>query len=315
MSQRLFPVAHLSFVLTMALTAATAQAQQTPQAQQPPTATSTATQSATQSATAVVTPPHVSSGLPVDTASLTCTDLPKLITAVDKVKTKMDDWPQLQRYATANGTVTAPAPGETRVVFLGDSITDNWQNPKFGGFFPGKPYVDRGISGQTTPQMVLRMRPDVIALKPKAMLLLAGTNDIAGNTGPMTITRIEDNIATIAELATLHDIKVILASVLPTSNYHFKNNDPRGPQTQRRPLESIRAINTWMKQYATEHGHVYLDYYTAMIDSAGMLKTEFSEDDLHPTAAGYAVMAPLAEAAITKALSTSATTPTNGVSK
>jgi lysophospholipase L1-like esterase len=155
------------------------------------------------------------------------------------------------------------------------------------------------------------MPADVIALKPKAIVLLAGTNDLSSNTGPMTIAQTEDNITMIAELATLHGIKVILASVLPTSNYHFKGNDPRGPQTMRRPLASIRALNDWMKQYAAEHGHVYLDYYTAMLDSAGMLKPEFSEDDLHPTAAGYAVMSPLAEAAIAKALAMPGTNGAN----
>jgi len=309
MSPRL-PVAHLvrfplacGAIITLAI-AGPAHAQQT--APTPTTAPSTPTaQTPPASAPAVATPPaHTSSGLPVDTASLTCTDLPKLIPAIDRVKMRMDDWPQLLRYHPANAQLAPAAAGEARVVFLGDSITDNWQNPKFGGFFPGKPYVDRGISGQTTPQMVLRMPADVIALKPKAVVLLAGTNDIAGNTGPMTIAQIEDNITMIAELATLHDIKVILASILPTSNYHVKGNDTRGPQTTRRPLESIRALNDWMKQYAATHGHIYLDYYTAMIDSAGMLKPEFSEDDLHPTTAGYAVMAPLAEAAIRKALGT-----------
>jgi lysophospholipase L1-like esterase len=229
-----------------------------------------------------------------------------LIPVLERLKTRMDDWPQLRRYQAANAEVAPPAAGEGRVVFLGDSITDAWINPRFGGFFPGKPYLDRGISGQTTPQMVLRMRADVIALKPKAMVLLAGTNDIAGNTGPMTLAQIEDNITTIAELATLHDIKVILASVLPTSNYHFKGTDPRLAQTGRRPLETIRALNAWLQDYAQQHGHVYLDYFDAMVDSSGMLKTEFSQDDLHPTAAGYAVMAPLAEAAIAKALGNSA---------
>jgi lysophospholipase L1-like esterase len=146
------------------------------------------------------------------------------------------------------------------------------------------------------------MRADIIALKPKAMVLLAGTNDIAGNTGPMTLPQIEDNIITIAELGTLHDIKVVLASVLPTSNYHFKGTDPKLAQTGRRPLDTIKALNAWMKDYAEQHGHVYLDYYTAMLDANGMLKTELSEDDLHPNAAGYAIMAPLAEAAIAKAL-------------
>ncbi len=287
MSQRL-----ASFVVVSALVAATASAQT---AAAPPGGP----------AVPQAPPPHTSTGLPADTSTLTSADLPKLLPVLERIKTKMDDWPQLGRYHAANAQLAPAAPGEARVAFLGDSITDNWQNPKFGGFFPGKPYVDRGISAQTTPQMVLRMRADIIALKPKAMVLLAGTNDIAGNTGPMTLAQIEDNIITIAELATLHDIKVVLSSVLPTSNYHFKGTDPKLAQTGRRPLESIKALNAWMKEYADQHGHVYLDYYTAMLDSSGMLKAELSEDDLHPNAAGYAIMAPLAEAAIAKALHTS----------
>ena len=293
MSQRL-----ASFVLVGALVAATASAQT---AAAPPAGTPA--QPAAPAASGA--PPHTSTGLPADTSTLTSADVPRLLPVLERIKTKMDDWPQLGRYHAANEQLAPAAAGETRVVFLGDSITDNWQLPKFGGFFPGKPYVDRGISAQTTPQMVLRMRADIIALKPKAMVLLAGTNDIAGNTGPMTLSQIQDNIITIAELATLHDIKVVLSSVLPTSNYHFKGTDPKLAQTGRRPLETIKALNAWMKSYADQHGHVYLDYYTAMLDSNGLLKAELSEDDLHPNAAGYAIMAPLAEAAIAKALHTS----------
>jgi lysophospholipase L1-like esterase len=247
--------------------------------------------------------PHTSTGLPVNMTGLTEADLARLMPVIERIKVKMDDWPQLERYRAANAGLAPAAAGEARVVFLGDSITDNWINPKFGGFFPGKPYVDRGISGQTTPQMVLRMRADVIALKPKVMVLLAGTNDMAGNTGPMTLEQIEDNIITICELATLHEIKPVLASVLPTSNYHIKpNTDPKLIQTTRRPLESIRALNTWMKNYADQHGYIYLDYFNAMTDDKGMMRAELTEDDLHPNAAGYAIMGPLAEAAIQKAL-------------
>jgi len=284
---------------TQAPPAQTAPAQTVP-AQAPPAPTATTPQPAV-----AAPPPHTSTGLPANTTDLTATDLPKLIPLLERLKGRMDDWPQLTRYQAANAQTPPPIVDEARVVFLGDSITDVWVNPKFGGFFPGKPYIDRGISAQTTPQMVLRMRADVLALRPKAMVLLAGTNDIAGNTGPMTLAQIEDNIMTIAELATLHDIKVVLASVLPTSNYHFKGTDPRLAQTGRRPLETIRALNAWLKEYAGKQGHVYLDYYTPMLDASGMLKAEFSEDDLHPNAAGYAVMGPLAEAAIAKALASS----------
>jgi lysophospholipase L1-like esterase len=291
MSQRLAPL-----VAAAALMAGVASAQ-TP-------APGIPTNSPSQTAPLPYTPaPHTSTGLPVNMTGLTEADLQKLMPVIERIKTKMDDWPQLERYRAANAGLAPPSPDETRVVFLGDSITDNWINPKFGGFFPGKPYVDRGISGQSTPQMVLRMRADVIALKPKAMVLLAGTNDMAGNTGPMTLAQIEDNIITICELATLHDIKIVLASVLPTSNYHIKpNTDPKLIQTTRRPPDTIRALNAWIKDYADQHGYVYLDYFNAMTDDKGMLRAELSEDDLHPNAAGYAIMGPLADAAIQKVL-------------
>jgi lysophospholipase L1-like esterase len=307
MSQRLAPLLVASCLMAGAAHAQTAPATQTIPGQ---TQSPAATVAAPQPATAIAQPqpqPHTSTGLPANTTELTAADLPKLIPVLERMKGRMDDWPQLARYQAANAQLAPPIDREARVVFLGDSITDVWVNPKFGGFFPGKPYVDRGISAQTTPQMVLRMRADVLALKPKAMVLLAGTNDIAGNTGPMTLAQIQDNVMTICELATLHDVKVILASVLPTSNYHFKGTDPKLAQTGRRPLETIRALNTWLKEYAGQHNHVYLDYYTPMLDASGMLKAEFSEDDLHPNAAGYAVMGPLAEAAIAKALGRAAT--------
>jgi lysophospholipase L1-like esterase len=232
----------------------------------------------------------------------TSDDLPGMMKEMTRVKARLDDWPQLARYREANATQAPPASGEARVLFLGDSITDSWDDPKFGGFFPGKPYINRGISGQTTPQMLLRMRADVLAHKPKVLVLLAGTNDISGNTGRVTNEQIQDNITMIAELATLHGIKVVLSSILPTSNYHAKPGDVQPPQTVRRPLERIRALNTWLKAYADANRHIYLDYYAATTDAQGMLKTELSADDLHPNIAGYQIMAPLAEAAIAKAL-------------
>jgi lysophospholipase L1-like esterase len=182
---------------------------------------------------------------------------------------------------------------------MGDSITDAWQQPRFS-FFPGKPYVDRGISGQTTPQMLVRFRRDVIELKPKAVVILAGTNDIANNTGPMTDEEIQGNIESMADLAKAHGIKVVLSSIMPTGAYHVAANGV--PQSTLRPMARIKSLNEWMKRYAAANGHVYLDYFTPMLDETGMMKADLTADDLHPNAAGYAIMAPLAQAAIDKAL-------------
>jgi endoglucanase len=212
------------------------------------------------------------------------------------------DWAQLARYRDENRRLPRPAAGESRVVFLGDSITDMWQQPQHGGFFPGKPYVDRGIGGQTTPQMLVRFRPDVIDLAPSAVVILAGTNDIAGNTGPMTDEEIEGNLATMCELAAAHDIRVVLSSVLPVSAHHYEPGAGRAPQTALRPMARIRRLNDWMQKYAAEHGHTYLDYFSAMTDETGHLRAELSQDDLHPNAKGYAIMAPLAEVAVGAAL-------------
>ena len=287
---------------------ATAVHAQPPATQTPPTTSTPAVQTPPTPATPAQTQPAWTPGTPWTTqtvnipANPTVDDIPRMLAEMTRVKMRLDDWAQLARYREANAQQAPAANGEARVVFLGDSITDSWDDPKYGGFFPGKPYINRGISGQTTPQMLLRMPADVLAHKPKVIVLLAGTNDISGNTGPTTNEQIQDNITMIAELATLHDIKVVLASVLPTSNYHAKPGDPLPPQTIRRPLERIRALNTWLKAYAEAHHHVYLDYYSATVDAQGMLKTELSADDLHPNIVGYQIMAPLAEAAIAKAL-------------
>jgi len=218
-----------------------------------------------------------------------------------RAENRLKDWPALARYRDANGQLAQPSKNEARVVFMGDSITDSWDDPKYGGFFPGKPYVDRGISGQTTPQMLVRFRPDVIVLHPKVVVILAGTNDLSGNTGPTTLEAIQDNLVSMAELAKSNSIKVVLASILPVSDYEQRDGKPI-VQTVRRPPEKIKALNEWMRSYAAKNNLTYLDYYSAMMDEKGFLKDELSEDGLHPNAKGYEVMAPLAEAAIAAAL-------------
>ena len=238
------------------------------------------------------------SAVAAQTAADPCADTKTRLTQAEN---RLKDWPQLARYHDANGKLAPAAKNETRVVFMGDSITDSWQNPKFGGFFPGKAYVDRGISGQTTPQMLIRFRPDVLALQPKAVVILAGTNDIAGNTGPMTLETIEDNLMAMADLARANSIKVVLASVLPVSDYDLRDGKPIVRTTQR-PPEKIKALNEWMKTYAANNKLTYLDYYSAMVDDKGFLRDELSEDGLHPNTKGYEIMAPLAEAAIARAL-------------
>jgi lysophospholipase L1-like esterase len=208
-----------------------------------------------------------------------------------------NDWPNLARYDKDNKAVTPPAKNEQRVVFMGDSITDSWDNPVNGGFFPGKPYVNRGISGQTTPQMLIRFRRDVLELKPRVVVILAGTNDIAGNTGPTTLEAIQDNLRSMAELATANRVRVVLASVMPVSDYEVRDGKPLN-QTVRRPPDKILALNKWIQEFARANHHTYLDYFSAMVDDKGFLKDELSNDGLHPNVQGYAVMAPLAEAAI-----------------
>jgi lysophospholipase L1-like esterase len=230
-----------------------------------------------------------------------CQETAAAITRLLANDARLRDWPQLARYRDANEKLAAPRAGESRVVFMGDSITDIWQQERFGFFVATRPYVDRGISGQTTPQMLVRFRPDVLDLQPKVVVILAGTNDIAGNTGPMTNEDVERNLSSMAELAKAHGIRVVLASVTPTSGYHPPANGG-APQTTQRPMARIKAINGWMQKYAADNGHVYLDYFTPMLDSTGVMKADLTGDDLHPNAAGYAIMAPLVEAAIQRAL-------------
>jgi lysophospholipase L1-like esterase len=235
---------------------------------------------------------------PVATPSPDCGEMK---TRLERAETRLNDWPALARYREDNKKTAAPAKNEQRVVFMGDSITDSWDDPRYGGFFPGKPYVNRGISGQTTPQMLIRFRRDVIELKPKVVVILAGTNDLAGNTGPTTLDAIEDNLSSMAELATANGIRVVFASVLPVSDYEMRDGKTI-VQTVRRPPSQILALNKWLKDYAATHHHVYLDYFSAMMDDKGFLKDELSNDGLHPNEQGYVVMAPLAEAAIARSL-------------
>ena len=204
-----------------------------------------------------------------------------------------NDWAFLARYRDENATLGPPRAGEQRVVFMGNSITQGWA-PHFAAMFPGKPYVGRGISGQTTPQMLVRFSQDVIALRPSVVVLLAGVNDIAGNTGPSTLEMIQDNIAAMVDLAHAHGIRVVLSSVLPAADFPWK------PGLQ--PAPKIVALNAWMRDYAAQHGAVYLDYHSAMRDERQGMRAELAYDGVHPTEAGYRLMAPLAERAIAEAL-------------
>jgi lysophospholipase L1-like esterase len=207
------------------------------------------------------------------------------------------DRDNLARYAEANARLTAPSETKPRVVFLGDSITDGW---RLNEYFPEHDFINRGISGQITGEMLGRFKADVIDLKPKAVVILAGTNDLARG---VNILAIENNFSMMADLAEKHDIKVILASVLPVSDYH-KDQNPAWEQTSVRPPMLIRALNDWLKSLCSQRGFTYLDYYGAMVDSSGQLGSDLADDGLHPNGKGYRIMAPLALAAVEKAVGT-----------
>lgn len=204
------------------------------------------------------------------------------------------DFGGLERYKADDAALAPAAAGEKRVVFMGDSITDGWKISGPDGSFPGKPYVNRGISGQTTPQMLVRFRQDVIDLRPSVVVILAGTNDLAGNTGPMTLEKTEGNLASMADLATANGIQVVLCSILPAFDY------PWSPGLE--PAPKIATLNQWIRSYAAEKGYTYVDYHSAMKDDRGGLPMALSKDGVHPLPAGYAVMAPLVEAGIEQAL-------------
>jgi len=216
-----------------------------------------------------------------------------LASTAQQLANQLLDWNQLGRYHADNEKLKTQGAEPGRVVFMGDSITDGW---KLAQYFPGKPYVNRGISGQTTPQMLVRMFEDVINLKPAAVIIYAGTNDVARNTGPSTIEMVEENFQAMSELATAHGIKVIICSITPVSDY--------GPRkmTEGRPPADILKINTWLKAYAAKTHAVYADYFTAVVDEKGMLKEGISRDGLHPNDKGYELMVPVAVAAIQLAL-------------
>lgn len=206
-------------------------------------------------------------------------------------KIQAQDWPNLNK--NQNTLLGSSIAGQNRIVFMGDSITEFWAvtSPEF---FAGKPYIDRGISGQTTPQMLIRFRADVIALKPAVVLIMAGVNDIAENTGPSTLEMITDNLFSMAELAKANHIKLILCSVLPAYDFPWKAG--------LEPAEKIISLNKSIKKYADAHKIMYLDYYSAMVNEQKGLKAIYSEDGVHPNKAGYEVMNPLAEKAISKIL-------------
>ncbi len=216
---------------------------------------------------------------------------PKSDWEIERERQLKNDWPWLGKFAEANSVLPAPAANEGRVVFMGDSITEGWKLPDS---FPGKPYINRGISGQTAPQMVLRFRQDVIALKPKVVIILAGTNDIAGNTGPETPEQIEGYLADMSNLAHANGIRVIFTSILPVFDY------PWTPGIA--PANKIIAINAWLKKYAADHNDIYVDYHSAMKDGRDGLPKNLADDGVHPNPAGYAIMAKLLVPAIEQAL-------------
>ena len=211
-----------------------------------------------------------------------------------------NDWADLNKYRAADEALPPPSVGQPRVVFMGDSITEIWGKrlspsmPAPAPFFPGKPYINRGISGQTSPQMLVRFRQDVIDLKPSVVVILAGTNDLAENTGPMRLEDTESNLQSMSDLASANGIRIVLCSVLPAKSFWWHPGID--------PSAKIVQLNKWIRAYAARRGFGYVDYYDAMVDKEGGLRSDLSPDGVHPNAQGFAIMAPLAEAAIARAL-------------
>jgi len=211
------------------------------------------------------------------------------------VPSLMQDFGEKYLYAAADAALPAPAPGERRVVFLGDSITDRWELARF---FPGRPYVNRGIGSQVTAQLVLRFHQDVVALKPAAVVILAGVNDVQGFLQQDSEAQIEQNYEAMADIADRHHIRVVFASILPVNNYEAKADKVLA---ERHPDE-LRALNAWLKRFCATRGYAYADYYSAMVDPDGLMRRGLTDDGIHPLDGGYAIMAPIAEAAIERAL-------------
>jgi lysophospholipase L1-like esterase len=214
---------------------------------------------------------------------------------LDRKETQLrsPDRDNLRRYAEANERLLPAAAGANRVVFFGDSITDGW---RLNEYFAGRDFVNRGISGQITGEMLGRMKADVLDLKPKAMLVLAGTNDIARGVASKTIA---NNLTMIADLADHHHIKPLFASLLPISDYH-KGVNRQNERSIQRPPATILEINRWLQAFCKERGYAYVDYFSAVVDKQGFIRAELADDGLHPNAAGYRLMAPLALAGIDK---------------
>ena len=255
-------------------------------------------------------PPPSAPGWPSPSAVTSARARPEcapLLQVIDRMQALIKSWPNFERYRAADAALPPPADGEKRVVFMGDSITDQWDDPAWSsGFFPGQPYLNRGINGQTTAQMLVRFRPDVIRLQPQVVVILGGTNDLASIFPEPALPVIRDNVTSMVELAQGNGIRVVLSSVLPVNDYSKRPDGTVRAQVPRHPTASILAINEWIKRYAEDRGAVYLDYHSAMVDERGWLKADLSDDGIHPNPKGYEIMAPLAARAIAAALAAKA---------